>query len=183
MILIHLGFCFTERTWEIDTLFSDALVKNEIVIQAFFIARWLLQAVIYFLFGRAIIKQDTKQMIILAIAAIVLPIIRYIILRVETINYLWDIICWLIVLCWIGWTKGTHKQNNSFLWDLLVILVGLVAIFVRDYYGGNEIETFTDFLGIYSFVFQDMLRSLAMIFFALWLFVIPKEQGECGEAS
>lgn len=175
MIMIHLGFCFADRTWTETDLFSKSLVKNETIILVVISGRWIVQAALYFLFGRTIIKNDIKLMVVLAIGAMVLPILRHIILRTKSVNFVWDIACWGIVLYWIGWVKLFHKYGINSLYELFMLLVCSVGVFIRSYYGNAEISNFQDALGIYSFVIQDMLRSFAMIFFGLWLLTYPRE--------
>ncbi len=176
MFLIHMGFCFEKKEVSYDILYPDTLLKIPILILSFIFLYWAAQSAVYFMFGRAVLKQNIKQMIILAVIAVFLPIIRFILLHGNPINGLWDMICWIMVLLWIGWNKWFHRSDNSFLPELIFYAVGIICVFIRSYYGYAEIKTFVDFLGIYSFVVQDMLRSFAMIFLAIWLLMIPKEK-------
>ena len=140
MMLVHLGFCFTERTWAETGLFAKSLVEDETIILALINGRWIVQAALYFLLGRAILKNNIKQMVVLVIIALVLPILRYILLRAESVNYVWDIACWLIVLYWIGGVKLFHKYGIISLYELIMFLICMVGIFIRSYYGNAEIS-------------------------------------------
>lgn len=175
MFLIHMGFCFEKSEVSYDVMYPDSLVKNPTIIIAIAFIYWVLLSVVYFLFGRSILKNNLKQMVILAVLAIVIPLIRFILLRGNAVNGVWDIACWIIVLQWIGWNKWIHKNDAGYLSEAIFFLIGIICVFIRSYYGSAEIYTFADFLGIYSFVFQDMFRSFAMIFLGLWLLTMPKE--------
>lgn len=174
MMLVHLGFCF--EPWEIatDIKFPAAIVRNEIVIRVLIALRWVLQAIIYYLFGKAILKHDQSQMITLAVCAISLPIIRGFLLGFSWVNYMWDIICWILTLYWIGWIKLFRKNRINLLMEIPMFIIGFVCIFIRSYYGSAKADSFLDFLSVYSFVVQDMIRSFAMIFFGLWLLSLPR---------
>ena len=175
MFLIHMGFCFEKREVSYDIIYPDSLVRSPVIIVSIAFLYWVLLSVVYFLFGRSILKSDLKQMTILSAIAIILPLIRSFLLRGTPVNFVWDIVCWLMVLLWIGWNKWFHKSDASFLSEAIFMLVGIICVFIRSYYGYAEINTFVDFLGIYSFVFQDMIRSFAMIFLGAWLLTMPKE--------
>lgn len=175
MFLIHMGFCFKKQEVSYDIIYPDSLVKNPAIIISIAFIYWVLLSVVYFLFGRSILKSNLKQMTILAVIAIILPLIRSFLLRGTPVNFVWDIVCWVMVLLWIEWNKWFHKKEAGYLPEAIFILVGIICVFVRSYYGYAEIHTFVDFLGIYSFVFQDIIRSFAMIFLGLWLLTMPKE--------
>ena len=175
MFLIHMGFCFEKREVSYDIIYPDSLVRSPVIIVSIAFLYWVLLSVVYFLFGRSILKSDLKQMTILSAIAIILPLIRSFLLRGTPVNFVWDIVCWLMVLLWIGWNKWFHKSDAGFLSEAIFMLVGIICVFIRSYYGYAEINTFVDFLGIYSFVFQDMIRSFAMIFLGAWLLTMPKE--------
>lgn len=175
MFLIHMGFCFKKQEVSYDIIYPDSLVKNPAIIISIAIIYWVLLSVVYFIFGRSILKSNLKQMTILAIFAIILPFIRSFLLRGTPVNFIWDIVGWIIVLLWIGWNKWFHKNDAGYLSEAIFMLIGIVCVFIRSYYGSAEINNFTDFLGIYSFVFQDMFRSFAMIFLGMWLLTMPKE--------
>ena len=175
MFLIHMGFCFEKREVSYDIIYPDSLVRSPVIIVSIAFLYWVLLSVVYFLFGRSILKSDLKQMTILSAIAIILPLIRSFLLRGTPVNFVWDIVCWLMVLLWIGWNKWFHKSDAGFLSEAIFMLVGMICVFIRSYYGYAEINTFVDFLGIYSFVFQDMIRSFAMIFLGAWLLTMPKE--------
>ena len=174
MMLVHLGFCF--EPWDVDASVKlpTAIVKNESVIRVLIALRWVSQAIIYFLFGKAILRQNQKQMIALSVCAIILPIIRGLILGFSWVNYLWDIVCWVIIVYWIGWAKWVQKKGFSTKHEVLMIVIGIACIFIRSYYGSAETNTFLDYLAVFSFLIQDMIRSFAMIFLGLWLLSLPK---------
>jgi hypothetical protein len=179
MMLVHFVFCFMDRTWAATGLFAKSFVKNEIILLVLISGRWVLQATLYFLFGRAIIKSNMKQLIVIAIVAIVTPIIRLIILRTESVNYVWDIACWVMVLYWIGGMKLSNKYGTrSMSSDHIMLLICFAGIFVRSYYRNAETTIFADALSICSFILQDMLRSFAMICFGVWLITLPNEDVE-----
>ena len=175
MFLIHMGFCFEKPQVGFDVMYPDSLVKNPVIIVTIAFLHWLLLSALYLLFGRAILKRNLKHMTMIASAAIVLPIIRFILLRGHAVNAVWDILCWALVLLWIVSNKWLHKSENNFLTELIFFVLIIACVFIRDYYGNVEINNFTDFLGIYSFVFQDIIRSLAMIFLGIWFLTMPRE--------
>ena len=176
MFLIHIGFCFEKREVSYDIIYPDSLVRSPVIIVSIAFLYWVLLSVVYFLFGRSILKSDLKQMTILSAIAIILPLIRSFLLRGTPVNFIWDIVCWVMVLLWIGWNKWFHKNDAGYLSEAIFILVGIISVFIRSYYGYAENNTFVDFLGIYSFVFQDMIRPFAMIFLGVWLLTTPKEK-------
>ena len=176
MFLIHMGFCFEKPEVGYDILYPNSLVKNPVIIVSIVFLYWVLLSAVYFFFGRSILKSDLKQMTILAAIAIILHLIRSFLLRGTPVNGVWDIVCWIMVLLWIGWNKWFHKSDAGYLSEAIFIMIGMICVFIRNYYGSTEIHTFADALGIYSFVFQDMLRSFAMIFLGAWLLTTPKEK-------
>lgn len=156
-------------------MYPDSLVKNPVSITTIAFLHWLVLSALYLLFGRAILKRNLKHMTMIASAAIVLPIIRFILLRGHAVNAVWDFLCWALVLLWIGSNKWLHKSENNFLTELIFFVLIIACVFIRDYYGNAEINNFVDFLAIYSFIFQDIIRSLAMIFLGIWFLTMPRE--------
>lgn len=175
MMIVHLYFCFEPWKWTADTIFPHALFKNESIIRSLICLRWVLQILIYFLFGRAILKKDEKQLIVLPTCAIILPIIRGFLLGFSWVNYMWDIICWVIILEWMICIKRLNESDNSLKSKLCLIVFGIVFIFFRSYYTDAEYITVSDYIAFFSFIIQDMIRSIAMIFFGIWLLTTRKK--------
>ena len=115
-----------------DVMYPDSLVKNPVIIVTIAFLYWLLLSALYFLFGRAILRRNLKHMTMVAVAAIVLPVIRFILLRGHAVNAIWNILCWIMVLLWIGCNKWIHKGENNFLTELIFFGIVIAGVFIRD---------------------------------------------------
>lgn len=113
-------------------MYPDSLVKNPVIIVTIAFLYWLLLSALYFLFGRAILRRNLKHMTMVAVAAIVLPVIRFILLRGHAVNAIWNILCWIMVLLWIGCNKWIHKGENNFLTELIFFGIVIAGVFIRD---------------------------------------------------
>ena len=69
MFLIHMGFCFEKPQVGDDVMYPDSLVKSPVIIVTIAFLYWLVLSALYFLFGRAILIRNLKQMTMVTFAA------------------------------------------------------------------------------------------------------------------